>query len=453
MQSTPDRGYVQILNYQDHFTKFLVLKPMKSKSASETAYNLIDIFTTIGAPMVLQSDNGREFVASVIDELKTMWPMLRIVHGRARHPQSQGSVERANADIKQMLIAWTIDNETRKWGEGLRFVQLQKNSSPHRNLSNRCPYQVLFGQKPLLGIERTALPKEVMDKLETEEELDAALLELIGHQSEAATETPEDDQLTQLHDEDAQEDAEETQSEDAEATEAVAVQEDSAARLRDQQLEEAEHTDQADILEQSMESMEVDTETEASGGGGAEKDVSDMLRRLEQEESDTTDPVEQHISRIDACREDAAAGQAKSRDQMMASSNLKQPQLAVGDCVLLPVSEFDRGRLDCRNIPGVISQVTPRGLYRVATKHGVVNTLLSRNQLLKADCQLLTLDETVPEVHSFRKLASLHSQSGGQGFSKCSCATKCDTKRCACRKKGTLCHSHCHPRNSKCKNK
>ena len=58
----------------------------------------------------------------------------------------------------------------------------------------------------------------------------------------------------------------------------------------------------------------------------------------------------------------------------MASSNAKLPSLAVGDCVLLPVSEFGRGRLDTRNTPGVVSEVTEHGSCRIATRHGVVNT-------------------------------------------------------------------------------
>ncbi|KAK7088499.1 hypothetical protein V1264_022412 [Littorina saxatilis] len=109
-----------------------------------------------------------------------MWQNLRIVHGRARHPQSQGSVERSNADVKQMLSAWTIDNGTSNWSEGLRFVQLQKNSSPHRNVHNKTPYEVLFGEKPRLGLQKTFLPKEVADVLTTEEELESAIREMTG---------------------------------------------------------------------------------------------------------------------------------------------------------------------------------------------------------------------------------------------------------------------------------
>jgi transposase InsO family protein len=82
--------------YQDHLTKFCNIKSLTSKKASEVTFNLIDIFTIFGAPHILQSDNGREFTALVIPELKLMWPELVIVHGKPRHPQSQGSIERSN---------------------------------------------------------------------------------------------------------------------------------------------------------------------------------------------------------------------------------------------------------------------------------------------------------------------------------------------------------------------
>ena len=141
MQSCPDGSYKFILNYQDHFTKFCVLGPLKTKTATEVAYHLLDIFTTFGTPAILQLDNGRESVAKVIEDLAGMWNGLHIVHGRPRHPQSQGSVERSNHDAKQLLgiliitrsafnfvfvsldlATWIRENSCKKWSQGLRFV-------------------------------------------------------------------------------------------------------------------------------------------------------------------------------------------------------------------------------------------------------------------------------------------------------------------------------------------
>ena len=108
--------------YQDHLTKFCLLRALSTKRAEEVAFNLVDIFTIFGAPSILQSDNGREFTNSVINNLVVLWPGLKIVHGKPRHSQSQGSVERANQDIENMLSCWMADNETDKWSDGLRFT-------------------------------------------------------------------------------------------------------------------------------------------------------------------------------------------------------------------------------------------------------------------------------------------------------------------------------------------
>jgi len=40
--------------------------------------------------------------------------------------ESQGSVERANQDIQNMLITWMQTKNVKSWEEGLRFVQLMK---------------------------------------------------------------------------------------------------------------------------------------------------------------------------------------------------------------------------------------------------------------------------------------------------------------------------------------
>jgi len=103
MQAQPDGNYKFILVYQDHLTKFVNLRPLTHKRAEEVAYVLLDIFTTFGAPAILQSANGREFANKVVEELCSMWKDLKIVHGKPRHSQSQGSVERANQDVENML--------------------------------------------------------------------------------------------------------------------------------------------------------------------------------------------------------------------------------------------------------------------------------------------------------------------------------------------------------------
>ncbi|KAL8583081.1 hypothetical protein ACOMHN_051245 [Nucella lapillus] len=154
-QSMPDGNYKWLLVFQDHLTKFCVLCPLTSKRASEVAIQLVDVFCLFGAPVILQSDNGSEFTAGIIRELKSLWPTLHLVNGKRRHPQRQGSVERANADIKNMLASWMEENSSERWTMGIRFVQFMKNSSHHDGIK-RSPYKALFGTDPKVGLASTS---------------------------------------------------------------------------------------------------------------------------------------------------------------------------------------------------------------------------------------------------------------------------------------------------------
>lgn len=158
LQSVRYNGYNWVMQYQDHFCKFTVLRPLKTKRATEVASELLKVLCLIGPPHILQSDNGREFVNSVLLELKALWPEVVIVNGRPRHPQSQGSVERANQDVKEMLAAWCKDNGTKDWTAGLNFVQLAKNSRPHAALGAKSPYEATFITSSNFGIDLQKLP-------------------------------------------------------------------------------------------------------------------------------------------------------------------------------------------------------------------------------------------------------------------------------------------------------
>jgi hypothetical protein len=61
-QSMPDGSFHFLLNYIDHGVKFLFSIPIVHKTASSIAIALLQIFTMIGPPMILQSDNGAEFL-------------------------------------------------------------------------------------------------------------------------------------------------------------------------------------------------------------------------------------------------------------------------------------------------------------------------------------------------------------------------------------------------------
>ncbi|GFR20462.1 KRAB-A domain-containing protein 2 [Trichonephila clavata] len=133
-------------------TKFVQLRPLKTKRAEEVAYHVLPIFVTFGAPAILQSDNRSEFSNQVPSEICAMWKDVKIVHGKPCHSQTRGSVERANQDIQNMLTAWMNDNNTNKWSEGLPFGgQFAKNTTYDEGI-RQSPYEAMFGIKAKRGV-------------------------------------------------------------------------------------------------------------------------------------------------------------------------------------------------------------------------------------------------------------------------------------------------------------
>ncbi|GET01244.1 KRAB-A domain-containing protein 2-like [Rhizophagus clarus] len=79
-------------------------KALISKRAVEVAAYLFKLFYALSSsPTILQSDNGKEFYASVIKELIKLWPSVKIINGRPHHLQSQSLVEKANGILQQKL--------------------------------------------------------------------------------------------------------------------------------------------------------------------------------------------------------------------------------------------------------------------------------------------------------------------------------------------------------------
>ena len=139
------------------------------QTAEKVAYQLMDIFCMFGAPSILQSDNDREFANKIIQNLADVWPGMKPVHGKQRHSQNQGPVERSNQDVRDMLVAWVSDN-TKTWSEGLRFIQRKKHQALH-SVMKTSPYEATFGTAQRIGLGNYLLTEDTYCSTETEEEL------------------------------------------------------------------------------------------------------------------------------------------------------------------------------------------------------------------------------------------------------------------------------------------
>ena len=78
--------------------------------------------------------------------MTALWPGLKLVYGKPRHSQSQGSVERANRDVENLIACWQAENNSTNWSKALNIIQFQKNSKWHSGI-DREPFMAMFGRK------------------------------------------------------------------------------------------------------------------------------------------------------------------------------------------------------------------------------------------------------------------------------------------------------------------
>ena len=118
----------------------------------------------------------------IIDEVKKLWPQCKLVHGRPRHSQSQGGIERVNRTVQEKLQTWMHDNKTNQWIVGRMLVRWQINTQETR-ATGQMPYETAFGQKPKMGISQLPLSPALIDSLSTE----AQLVEFLGRADPGGT--------------------------------------------------------------------------------------------------------------------------------------------------------------------------------------------------------------------------------------------------------------------------
>jgi hypothetical protein len=130
-----------------HFSKFVWIRGLKAKTADEAADELIKWLNDNGYISILACDNGGEFKGKVIEVCKKRG--IKIIRGRAYHPQSQGSIEVANRVFKKRLRAARADTGIQSWIQLLPLIAWVINTTATAALpKGNTLYEVWFGRKP-----------------------------------------------------------------------------------------------------------------------------------------------------------------------------------------------------------------------------------------------------------------------------------------------------------------
>ena len=150
----------------DYFSKWTEAFPIKDKCADTMADVLVNkIILRFGMPLVIHSDQGREFENGL---MKSLCSLLGCVKTRTApyHPESNGMVERFNRTCLMMLSMFVNDRRD-NWHELLTFVMHAYRTSVHDS-TGYSPFRLMMG-------EECSLPQDVnTEELRAHREHDVA---------------------------------------------------------------------------------------------------------------------------------------------------------------------------------------------------------------------------------------------------------------------------------------
>ena len=142
-KTTPD-GNTCMMVVTDYYTKYTRVFPLKDHTAATCAAAFVKGWVLhLGVPLMLHSDQGREFESNLWQE---MCNYLAICKTRTNpyRPQSDGGVERFNRTLIQVLKP-LVNEEMDDWDEFVEFVVHAYNGTVHAS-TNCSPNLLVYGE-------------------------------------------------------------------------------------------------------------------------------------------------------------------------------------------------------------------------------------------------------------------------------------------------------------------
>ncbi len=157
-----------ILVVIDRFSRWIEAVPTPHPDCKSVLKFLCkEVFPRFGLPDTISSDNGPHFVAQIS---KMTFKMLGIKQkfGCVYHPQSQGTVERANGTLKAKLAKILADSGGKlNWVEALPLALMCMRSQTNR-LTHLTPHEMLTGRPMPVPYLRGPYEGPPLEQLERE---------------------------------------------------------------------------------------------------------------------------------------------------------------------------------------------------------------------------------------------------------------------------------------------
>jgi len=112
--------------------------------APRVAKELIQLFARVGIPEEILTDQGTNFMSSLLEELYHLLQIRRI-RTTPYHLQMDGLVERFNSTLKSMLRKFVADSQN-DWDTYLPHVLFAYREVPQES-TGFSPFQLLYGRR------------------------------------------------------------------------------------------------------------------------------------------------------------------------------------------------------------------------------------------------------------------------------------------------------------------
>ena len=140
-RSRAGNRYVLVLC--DYATRYPEAVPMKNIDAENVAEELVQIFSRVGLPQEILTDQGANFTSRLLREL---YRLLRVqaIRTSPYHPQTDGLVERFNQTLKSMLRKCASD-EGKDWDKLVPFLLFAYREVPQES-TGFSPFELVYGR-------------------------------------------------------------------------------------------------------------------------------------------------------------------------------------------------------------------------------------------------------------------------------------------------------------------
>ena len=137
------KGNRWILTLVDFSTRYPEAVALAKTDTETVAEALLSIFSRVGFPTEILSDNGPQFVSNVMNEVSRLASM-RQIYSSPYHPQANGLCEKFNGTLKRMLRRMSAERPS-DWDRYLEPLLFAYREAPQES-THFSPFELLYGR-------------------------------------------------------------------------------------------------------------------------------------------------------------------------------------------------------------------------------------------------------------------------------------------------------------------